>query len=324
MYGSLAWICHYIGGTSSVKEYQHIVEAASQSLAYRSLELKQILSIGIHLKDYKTWFSLNEKGEHCELISMKDCLVPNEDFTPRYKSDCFSRFPTGFYDTEHKGFRTHVKAQLLTPLNPYTVNLVFFNLKYRINRETKTSTVYLANTRTDDFLHMAELYQVTSNGGLIDLEIDFENPGMNIKGVQGILFQPLEKVEDKVLEDDKVKDIQPILDSDSDTYWGQKLPNDYEEILKLSNPSIEGKTKKELYSMLCQGFLIDNGQQWFAVDKNGKKRQMFSTRASCVILKKNSTWESSNESRASRMPLHQMSDNTRKQTDEFPKPNEHQ
>ncbi|GKF00182.1 hypothetical protein Tco_0023532, partial [Tanacetum coccineum] len=68
-------------------------------------------------------------------------------------------------------------------------------------------------------------------------------------------------VEDQVLEDDKVEDIQPILDSDSDTYWGQKLPNDYEEILKLSKHSVEGKTKKELYSMLCQGFLIDNGQQ---------------------------------------------------------------
>ncbi|GKG57398.1 hypothetical protein Tco_0584824, partial [Tanacetum coccineum] len=44
------------------------------------------------------------------MISMEDCLIPNEDFTPRYKSDCFSRFPAGFYDTEQKGFRTHVKT----------------------------------------------------------------------------------------------------------------------------------------------------------------------------------------------------------------------
>nr|GEY54035.1 protein kinase-like domain, phloem protein 2-like protein [Tanacetum cinerariifolium] len=289
------------------EEYQHIIEAASQSLACRSLqELKQILMIGIHLNDYKTWFSLNKKGEHCHLISMEDCLIANEDFTPRYKFPRLSRFPIGFYKTKKRGFRTHVKTQLLNPVTPYTVNLViyvsssdhqvFIDLKYRINGETRTSTVYLAK-RIHYSLFMAELYQVTSNGGLVDLEIDFENSGINIIGVEGILFQPLEKVKDQVLEDDTVKDIQPILDLDSDTYWGQKLPNDYEEILKLSNHCIEGKTKKELYSMFCQGFLIDNGQQWFAVDKNGKKWQMLSARAACVILKRNSTWESSNESR---------------------------
>nr|GEX79562.1 protein kinase-like domain, phloem protein 2-like protein [Tanacetum cinerariifolium] len=242
------------------EEYQHIIEAASQSLACRSLqELKQILRIGIHLNDYKTWFSLNKKGEHCHLISMEECLIGNEDFTPRYKFHRLSRFLAGFYKTKKRGFRTHVKTQLLNPLTPYTVNLViyvsssdhqvFIDLKYRINVETRTSTVYLAK-RIRYSLFMAELYQVTSNGGLVDLEIDFENPGINIRGVEGILFQPLEK----------------------------------------------GKTKKELYSMLCQGFLIDNGQQWFAVDKNGKKWQMLLARAACVILQRNSTWESSNES----------------------------
>nr|GEU98559.1 zinc finger, CCHC-type [Tanacetum cinerariifolium] len=70
---------------------------------------------------------------------------------------------------------------------------------------------------------MAELYQVTSNGGLVDLEIDFENPGINIEGVEGILFKPLKKVEDKVFEDDKVEDIQPILDSDFDTGGLQEM-----------------------------------------------------------------------------------------------------
>nr|GFB32569.1 protein kinase-like domain, phloem protein 2-like protein [Tanacetum cinerariifolium] len=137
----------------SEEKYQHIIEAASQSLACRSLqELKQILRIGIHLNDYKTWFSLNKKGEHCHLISMEDCLIANEDFTPRYK----------------------------------------FHRLSRIDGETRTSTVYLAK-RIHYSLFMAELYQVTSNRGLVDLEIDFENPGTNIR-VEGILFQPLEKV----------------------------------------------------------------------------------------------------------------------------------
>ncbi|GJW63247.1 augmin subunit 2, partial [Tanacetum coccineum] len=39
------------------------------------------------------WFSLNEKGEHCRVISIEDCLIPNEDSTPQYQSHGYSRFP---------------------------------------------------------------------------------------------------------------------------------------------------------------------------------------------------------------------------------------
>ncbi|PWA90839.1 protein kinase-like domain, Phloem protein 2-like protein [Artemisia annua] len=287
------------------QEYQHIVEVASQSLFYTSLdELKQILSKGVHLNGYKMWFSLNEKGEHCHMISMKHCLIPSENSTPRYESNSCSRFPAGLYQTDNKGFKTHLKSQLLSPSITYVVNLVccgasgeqvYVDLKYRLRGET-TSTVYLANRiKYDNMYHMAELYQFTSDGGIVDLEIDFDDHGTNLR-VEGILFQPLEKVEDQLLEDDKVEDIETI--SDSDIYWEQKIPNDYEEILKLSRDSFEWKTKKELYSILCKGFLLDNGQKWFSVDKNGKKCQMLSARAAAsVIDKNNSNWESSNESR---------------------------
>nr|GEV18826.1 protein kinase-like domain, phloem protein 2-like protein [Tanacetum cinerariifolium] len=239
------------------EEYQEIVEAASQTLVYRSLdELKQILSKGVHLNGYKTWFSLNEKGEHCHMISMKDCLIPNEDFPSQYKSD-----------------RRSI-----------------------IKRGDNTSTVYLENRRDDDRFHMAELYQFTSDGSIVDLEITFENSGTNIDGVEGIMFQPLEIVEDQASKDDKVENIQTISDSESDTYWEQKFPNDYEEILSLSKDSLMCTTKKELYSILRRGFLIDNGQQWFAIDKHGKKCLMLSARATWVIDDKKSACMSPHES----------------------------
>ncbi|GKE34795.1 hypothetical protein Tco_1454117, partial [Tanacetum coccineum] len=149
------------------EEYQEIDEAASQTLVYRSLrELKQILSKGVHPNGYKTWFSLNEKGEHCHMISMKDCLIPNEDFPSQYKSNRWSRFPGGLYLTNNKGFKTHVKTRLLSPSITYTINLVFYassdyqtyvDLKYRLRGETTTSTVYLANRRD------AVLGQIGSN-----------------------------------------------------------------------------------------------------------------------------------------------------------------
>ncbi|PWA38264.1 protein kinase-like domain, Phloem protein 2-like protein [Artemisia annua] len=290
------------------EEYKYIIDAASQSLLYRSLqELKQILSKGIHLNGYKTWFSLNEKGQHCHMISIKDCLIPNKDSTPQYESHCRSRFPSGLYQTNYKGFTTHVKTQLLFPSITYTVNLVYdsyssgdqvyIDLKYRLRGEATTSVVYLAYQRQDDWLHMAELYQFTSDGSIVDLEIIFENSGTDINGVEGIMFQPVEIVEDDVSKDDKVENIQTISDSESDPYWEQNLPNDYEEILNLSKDSLMWTTKKELYSILIRGFLIDNGQQWFTVDKHGKNCLMLSAKATCTVDNKNSACQSSHESR---------------------------
>nr|GEW90430.1 protein kinase-like domain, phloem protein 2-like protein [Tanacetum cinerariifolium] len=185
------------------EEYEDIVKDASQSLFYTSLEEhKQILSKGVHLNGYKTWFSLNEKGEHCEMISMKDCLIPNEDSTPRYQSHCWSRFPDGFYQTNKKGFRTRVKTRFLSPSITYTVNLVFFDhslsyrhsieLKYKLREEITSSIVYRARPQKDDKLNMAELYQFTSDGSIFELEITFDNHGSYLQ-VEGILFQPLEK-----------------------------------------------------------------------------------------------------------------------------------
>ncbi|GJV97134.1 hypothetical protein Tco_1548711 [Tanacetum coccineum] len=208
------------------EKYKDIFKYVSQSLVYESLdELQHILSIGVHLNGYKRWFLLNKKGERCEMISMEDCLIPNEDFLSLYKSDCRSRFHASLYQTNKRGFKTHANTQLLSRSTLYTVELVFDNfsrncgeqkyvdLKYRLRGETTTSSVYLANLRKDDNLLMAELYQFTSDGSIIDLEIHFDNHGTNL-GVEGILFQPLETVEGQLLQDEKVEVMQTTPDSD--------------------------------------------------------------------------------------------------------------
>nr|GEW31097.1 protein kinase-like domain, phloem protein 2-like protein [Tanacetum cinerariifolium] len=244
------------------EEYQHIVKVSSQSLFYRSLdELKQIFSKGVHLNGYKTFFSLNEKQEHCHMISMKDCLIPNEDIPSQYESDSRSRFPAGLYQTNNKGFKTHVKTHFLSPLITYTVNLVFdsssydeqayVDLKYRLRGET-TFTVSLAKN-TDRCLYMAELYQFTSDGSIFDLEIMFEDCETNIR-VEGILFQPLEIV-DPLLKDDK---------SDS------------------------GILMKNLFSSIGKWFLFNNDttendtvQEWASFEEKEKKCVMLSARVVC-------------------------------------------
>ncbi|KAJ0716154.1 putative phloem protein [Helianthus annuus] len=68
--------------------------------------------------------------------------------------------------------------------------------------------------------------------------------------------------------------MQPI--SDSDANWEEKLPTDYKDIIKRSKNSVQWTTKEEAYSMMCRGFLIDDGEKWFSLDKNGKKCHMLS------------------------------------------------
>ncbi|PWA96767.1 protein kinase-like domain, Phloem protein 2-like protein [Artemisia annua] len=279
-----------------VLEYEDIIKAASHSLAYRSLaELKVLLSKGIHLNEYKRWFSLNEKGDNCEMISVAECLIPDESnkdyvfhyepafhYEPRY----LSRFPTGPYKTMGKGFGVHVKAQFLSPLTTYTVNLVFsypyeryrpvhFGLQYKLEGETEPSTVYLADPREDGLL-WAELYQFTSDGRSVDLIITFKNFKDRLE-VEGVMFQPLEKIENQLLEDEKV-DMQTVMDS---------------EIMKVSKDSTEWKMKKDRYSILWQCFRIENSQERFSVDKNGKKCLKLSARAACYLEHRYATWESS-------------------------------
>ena len=66
-------------------------------------------------------------------------------------------------------------------------------LKYKLEGETQTSIVYLEYETKDHLSFIAELYQFTSNGRTFDLEIVFEDHIDKLE-VEGILFQPLEKV----------------------------------------------------------------------------------------------------------------------------------
>lgn len=49
-----------------------------------------------------------------------------------------------------------------------------------------------------------------------------------------------------------------MLNDDID--WEDKFPSDYEDLIQRSDKKLEYKTKKELYFLLCEGILIDNGK----------------------------------------------------------------
>ncbi|KAK1417783.1 hypothetical protein QVD17_26917 [Tagetes erecta] len=266
-------------------DYEEMTKTAYPRLNYKSKgELGRLLLKGVLLNDGNTWFSLNKNREHCVMISFAECL----DSAPSEFTSKKSRFVVGPYQYENGRVKTHVKTQFLTPLITYAVNLVFkfrrivnktgcpelVRLKYKLQGETESSIAYLADERKDGWW-MCELYQFTSQDHrTIDLEIIFDGfHGYHYFGnaieVEGIEFRPLEKVEHK--DED-----QPI--SDSDANWEEKLPVDYEDMLKWSKNSMQWTTKKEAYSIMRKGFLINDGQEWLSLDKNGKKCYMLSAR----------------------------------------------
>ncbi|KAJ0441550.1 hypothetical protein HanRHA438_Chr16g0747071 [Helianthus annuus] len=74
-----------------------MIKTAKPPLNYKSKdELMILMSKGVLLNGGKTWFSLNKKGEHCEMISIGECLgsdVQSFRFSSRYNS----RFAVGTY-----------------------------------------------------------------------------------------------------------------------------------------------------------------------------------------------------------------------------------
>ncbi|KAL8238968.1 hypothetical protein R6Q59_015535 [Mikania micrantha] len=201
------------------------------------------------------------------------------------------RFADGTYRlVNHVICKTRVIARYLSPGITYTVNLVFkfvqpekavehTSLKYKLEGVAKSSTSYSPYKREDGWW-MCELYQFTSNYTTIDLDILFKGFDRDIQ-VKGIEFQPLE------IEEDEKPDMQPISYSklnmqpvlDSDTNWEESLPSDFEDIIKRSKERVRWTTKKEAYSTIFEGFLIDGDDKWFSLDKKGKKCHMLSAKA---------------------------------------------
>ncbi|MFS7982386.1 putative protein kinase RLK-Pelle-LRR-I-1 family [Helianthus anomalus] len=262
-------------------DYKEIIKASRFDLDNMSKdELRELLYKGVLLNDDYTWFSLNTRGEHCVMISCGECVLPTARESYPWSSGYNSRFAVGTYHSVIGRFRTRVKTQFLSPLITYKVNLVFkfmlpermskcklISLKYKLLGERKYSTSYFAYEREDGWW-MAELYRFTSDGRSIDLDILFDGSDRDfpVIEIEGIEFRPFEK--------------EPI--SDSDANWKQKLPIDYKDIMKLSKNSVKSTTEKEVYSTFCRGFLINDGQEWFSLDKNGKKCYMQSARAPSI------------------------------------------
>nr|KAJ0228524.1 hypothetical protein LSAT_V11C100018210 [Lactuca sativa] len=81
--------------------------------------------------------------------------------------------------------------------------------------------------------------------------------------------------------------------------WKPKLPNDYEEIFKMSNSCDVYSTekKKELYNMLRKGILLQHDKVLFSLGDNGERNEMISARKFSYKHRLSHKWQSIPESR---------------------------
>ncbi|KAL4586752.1 hypothetical protein LXL04_011396 [Taraxacum kok-saghyz] len=292
-------------------------------------EQEYFLSKGILVNGGKTWFLFNKHGEQREMIAADDCCcdyISSENlfYNPVRVS---SRFDPPNRRNFTAGFKAHVRTLFLSPGVTYTVNLVFGLegmrihppefIRYTFAGETKFSTSFITHEREDGWLMAGHLCHFICNKENVVLDITFncetevQVEGIEIRSLgldlercelrtedlneyqseENWTYCPVDVHYEQVLEEEDAN-------THPDTYWEQKLPNDWKKILNSSKDSVQWTTHKELYSILCKGFLINSGEKWFYLANNGNKCYMVSARRALPFLvARGFDWKSSPDSR---------------------------
>ncbi|CAH1427342.1 unnamed protein product [Lactuca virosa] len=266
-------------------DYQEIIKIAVPSLAYSSTEeLKMHLFKGILVDKGTTWF-INKNGERCEMISATKCLEairyaakPQTPFdisyfrdNPKSEVDYYmsstplfhgktSRISSNIGGFFYMEFKTHVIAQFLSLHTTYTVNLVFLldpKLKYT---DCDVNLKYILAGETKH--STSYLADEVGDGWLIAELYQFTSTTRTIE--LEITFESSHSI---AVDSIVFMPLERVEDIDTD--WEPNLPH-WKEI-------------------------INGGEQWFSLAKNGKTCFMQSARE--ALDEKGWSWTSSPESR---------------------------
>ncbi|KAD4178727.1 hypothetical protein E3N88_27318 [Mikania micrantha] len=286
------------GKRMGFERMQRIADLAVTPLSYTTQsQLLFLFMKGMVVQDGKTWFSVNKKGHHSELISTQKCISTSDDTLFIAPIEFFnSRFEYLFKYTSNQDLRLEVKTQFLSPNVTYIISLVYrfefpsrndlrVPFKYKLEETGQYWTSCVARVGKDGWLR-TELFQFTCTKNELDFDIHFSSEMKSGEhnfitiSIEGVEFHPLD------FETQKNKlDMRTITYSDMD--WGKRLPDDYTYIVKWSKDIDESMTRKDVYFLLHKGIFINNSQQWFSISKKSKKRVMLPARA---ILQEEKGW----------------------------------
>nr|GEX42863.1 receptor-like protein kinase HERK 1 [Tanacetum cinerariifolium] len=255
--------------------------------------------VGILVDWGRRWFSLSKNEHNCELISASEFSFQDPDMIewiphPR------SRFSeVAKIESAHElNIEVDIETIFLSPGITYAAYLVFIldgselqkseveetwvsgnsqlvGLTYKLKEVSEGSITYLADITNNGWM-IIELCQFICYKKVTKLEVFLESTFVyNGIVLEGIQFLPIEKPTND--ESVQVKNANI-----PDTEREQKLPDDYRDIIKMAKDRVPYNiTNKDLYLLLSNGILINKGQAFFYLDKDGIKCNSF--RINCHI-----------------------------------------
>ncbi|KAL7611217.1 hypothetical protein Lser_V15G10497 [Lactuca serriola] len=299
-------------------EYEEIIQMADREhpLVYTNKgELKLLLSSGILVDWGRRWFSLSKNEQNCEMISASEFSFKDPKII-EWVPDQNSRFSevAKIERAEDMNIEVDIETIFLTPGITYAAYLVFKNfaednsddsdhnsdhdsddshtvkskmlfeplyvgLQYKFKDAGEFSVSYLAE-QIDNGWMLIELCQFISHKKAAKLEVSFDS--IHVRDsilIEGIQFLPVELAieEEPVAVDNSNTMI--------DTNWEQKLPRDYQYIIKTAKDHVPYNiTNKEIYMLFIHGILTNRGRMFFSLNKDGIKCCMVAAR---VVLEDN-------------------------------------
>ncbi|KAF5815215.1 hypothetical protein HanXRQr2_Chr03g0120581 [Helianthus annuus] len=150
---------------------RRIADLAVSPLSYITQSQLLLLFIkGMLVDDGKTWFSVNKKGQHRELVSASTCFSTSSTFSP--PKTLGSRFQHMLRYVSTQDLKPTVMTRFLSPNVTYVINLVYdceyphhnslrIPFKYKLKEMREYSTTCVAHVGEGGW-RRTELFQFTS------------------------------------------------------------------------------------------------------------------------------------------------------------------
>ncbi|KAL4583916.1 hypothetical protein LXL04_008502 [Taraxacum kok-saghyz] len=293
------------------KNYKNIIHMSKHPVSSISTkkELHSLLSSGILIHDEKlvlfyfiiydiifsiySWFSVSMNGAKNVVMSAKHFSYKNV----KWRSIRKSRFAkvAKISDISNLNIQINIKAQFLTPKTMYGAYLVFkfcdrrkdsnrplyVNLKYKKSGENLNA--YFAEWGVGSNWLAIELFRFWNDTEIIEFDVLLESFSVYYCGsggifIEGIKFQAMYLHNENCKENEEHNEGENIgpLNIVSKIDLDEEIADDCREIInRCEDNNIKSMSKEELYFLLLEGILIDNGQKIFSLSKrSGNKCHM--------------------------------------------------
>ncbi|KAJ9559454.1 hypothetical protein OSB04_014068 [Centaurea solstitialis] len=249
-------------------------------------KLLHLLHKGILFDNEKRFFSIKDDGMESELMSPKTFLYPSSrkyewEHRSSFRFSEVARFPY----REQLKIRCRISASMLSsdgityaaslvfsfqrePQNMYDKSSRWMTIKWKCE-ELNVSSTHCAQRTEDGWMKIRLWHFVNSNKNAnFDIVLHkisyFHEQALPDIFIHGIEFHAVEMVEGHI-GIEKLEGVSISNDVNSEN----KIPrDDCDGIINRTDTHLEYTNQKQLYLLLCDGILIDNGQKWFSLCKS--------------------------------------------------------